>query len=23
MGHENVARIPFCTCPFYCINFCI
>jgi hypothetical protein len=23
MGHEKVARLPFCTCPCYCINFCI
>ena len=23
VGHEKVARIPFCTCPCYCINFCI
>ena len=22
-GHEKVARFPFCTCPCYCINFCI
>ena len=23
VGHEKVARLPFCTCPCYCINFCI
>jgi len=23
MGHEKVVRLPFCTCPCYCINFCI
>jgi len=23
MGHEKVARFPFCTYPCYCINFCI
>ena len=23
MGHEKVARLAFCTCPCYCINFCI
>ena len=23
MGHEKVARLPLCTCPCYCINFCI
>jgi len=23
MGHEEVARLPFCTCLCYCINFCI
>ena len=23
MGHEKVAHLPFCTCPCYCINFCI
>ena len=22
VGHERVARLPFCTCPCYCINFC-
>jgi hypothetical protein len=22
MGHEKVARLPFCTYPCYCINFC-
>jgi hypothetical protein len=21
VGHEKVARLPFCTCPCYCINF--
>jgi len=23
VGHEKVTRLPFCTCPCYCINFCI
>jgi hypothetical protein len=23
VGHEKVARLPFCTCPCYCTNFCI
>jgi len=23
VGHEKAARLPFCTCPCYCINFCI
>ena len=23
VGYEKVARLPFCTCPCYCINFCI
>jgi hypothetical protein len=23
IGRERVARLPFCTCPCYCINFCI
>jgi len=23
MGHEKVAPLPFCTCPCYCMNFCI
>jgi len=23
MGHEKEARLPFRTCPCYCINFCI
>ena len=23
VGHEKVAPLPFCTCPCYCINFCI
>ena len=23
IGHEKVARLPFCTCLYYCINFCI
>jgi len=23
MGNEKVARLPFCTCPCYCVNFCI
>ena len=23
MGHEKLARLPFCMCPCYSINFCI
>jgi len=23
VGHEKVAHHPFCTCPCYCINYCI
>jgi len=23
LGHEKVVHLPFCTCPCYCINFCI
>jgi len=23
VGHEKLARLPFCTCSCYCINFCI
>ena len=23
VGHKKVARLLFCTCPCYCINFCI
>jgi hypothetical protein len=23
MSHEKVARLPFCTCPSYCTDFCI
>jgi hypothetical protein len=23
IGHEKVPRLPFCTSPCYCINFCI
>jgi len=23
MGQEKVARLPFCACPCYCINFSI
>jgi len=23
VGYKKVARLPFCKCPCYCINFCI
>jgi len=23
VGHEKLARLSFCTCPCYCVTFCI